>query len=82
MKTVPATKFKNSAAEILEEVYTSGIPVLVTKRGEPIAQVLPPPQSARPMRFGGMKGRAQILGDIVESVSEWNPDFPDGTDND
>lgn len=75
MESMPISKFKATCLAVLERIRTTGQPLLVTRRGKPIAQILPPPpeRSAR-SGFGSMKGTIRILSDIVEPVSseeEW-----------
>ena len=72
METIAISKFKATCLSLLERVKKTGQPVLVTKRGEPIAQVVPPPPPEPPERstFGCMAGSVEILGDIVEPLGE------------
>jgi prevent-host-death family protein len=75
VKTLAISEFKATCLAVLEEVRASGEPVLVTKRGEPIAEVVPPSRPAGgKRRLGGMVGTARITGDIVSPVvaeDEW-----------
>lgn len=41
MPRIPAGKFKGRCLEILDEVAASRTPVTITKRGKPIATVVP-----------------------------------------
>ena len=68
MKTVAIAKVKETCLRLLEEVRR-GHPILVTKRGKPIAQVLPPPPATAAWR-GAMKGTGKIVGDIVAPAAE------------
>ena len=70
METIAISQFKATCLSLLEQVRTTGQPLLVTKRGKPIAQVLPPPPPApaKKSAFGAMRGTIEILGDIVEPV--------------
>jgi len=68
--------FLERSAEVLEEVRRSRHPVLITRSGEPIAEIVPPPPSnpARPW-LGSMRGTGRITGDIISPASEaadWN----------
>ena len=46
-------------------------PVLVTRFGEPVAQVVPPPPPHRAKSWlGGMAGTGRIVGDIVAPASD------------
>lgn len=60
---------------LLQKVRQTGQPIMITRRGEPIAQVVPPPPPERPAQWlGCMKGTGRILGDIVSPVmdeSDW-----------
>ncbi len=47
MRTIPAGKFKAECLALLDEVAASGEEIIVTKRGKPVARLLPlePPPS-------------------------------------
>ena len=71
MDSLPVSRFKATCLAALERVRKTGRPLLVTKRGVPLAQVLPPPRpEAAASAFGAMRGRAEELGDIVEPLPE------------
>jgi prevent-host-death family protein len=78
METIPISKFKATCLAILERVRRTGEPIIVTKRGVPIAKVIPAPSDDEPkIGFGAMKGTFEILGDIVgpsSSIDEWSGD--------
>jgi antitoxin (DNA-binding transcriptional repressor) of toxin-antitoxin stability system len=46
------------------------LPVVITRRGQPVAEVVPPspPSSARAW-IGSMRGTATIVGDLVEPAT-------------
>ena len=69
MDTITISQFKATCLERLERVRQTGRPLLVTKRGVVIAQVLPPPppESTR-SGFGVMAGTVIEHGDIVEPL--------------
>ena len=70
--TLPISKFKATCLAALERVRKTGRPLIVTKRGVPIAQVLPPPPPEAPTKsaFGSMAGTIEILGDIVAPAAD------------
>lgn len=72
MERIAISKFKATCLAVLERVRKTGKPVLVTRRGEPVAQVVPPPpaSSERGSAFGSMAGTATELGDIVVPLGE------------
>jgi prevent-host-death family protein len=74
METLSISRFKATCLAALERVRKTGRPLLVTKRGVPIAQVLPPPQpELEEGVFGAMAGTAEEIADIVEPLGdeEW-----------
>jgi prevent-host-death family protein len=74
VETLPVSKFKATCLARLERVRQTGRPLLITKRGVPIAQILPPPpHEAAASGFGVMAGTVVELGDIVAPLEdlEW-----------
>jgi prevent-host-death family protein len=70
MDRVAISKFKATCLALLERVRKTGEPILVTRRGMPVAQILPPP-SPEPEEnsgFGCMRGTIEITGDIVKPL--------------
>lgn len=71
METVSVSEFKATCLALLQKVKRTGQPILVTRRGEPIAQVSPPPpRKAAKSWLGCGKGTVRILGDIVSPVMD------------
>jgi prevent-host-death family protein len=70
VETVSISQFKARCLELLKKVKRTGKPILVTKRGEPIAEVVPPSPATRKRKWlGSARGTGEILGDIVSPVS-------------
>ncbi len=70
-KTVSVSEFKATCLRLFEEIRRTGQPIIVTKRGEPIAQVVPPPSPARGGDWlGCLRGSGRIAGDIVAPAFE------------
>lgn len=65
---IPAGEFKAKCLKLMDAVARTREPILITKRGQPVAKLVPPddPEPRRPL-FGYMAGTAQIRGDIVQS---------------
>ena len=40
-KTIPAGEFKQTCLRLIDEVQTTGLRIVITKRGRPVAQVVP-----------------------------------------
>lgn len=71
MKTVAISKFKAECLAILEGVRRTNQPVLVTRFGEPVAEVVAPRESTRPKSWlGRYRAEGKILGDIVAPAAE------------
>jgi len=74
MRTIPAGRFKAQCLALLDEVAEGGETIVVTKRGKPVARIMPlePPKS--------------LLGSVTYLVSDeeliaplfpnWEPEFP------
>lgn len=70
MKIIPAGEFKQTCLRLLDEVSASGEPIVITKRGKPVAQLSP----VRPERsedwLGAMREQGKITGDLVAPAVE------------
>jgi len=65
------SKFKATCLAVLEEVRTSGEPILITKRGKPIAEVVPPSTTDGTKRQLGMFGDTiTFMGDVISPLDE------------
>jgi antitoxin (DNA-binding transcriptional repressor) of toxin-antitoxin stability system len=74
MKEIAISKFKATCLAVLERVRKTRQPVVVTRFGQPIAQISPPEVAKRVPRLGGGAGSMEILGDIVSPIgdeSDW-----------
>lgn len=70
MKTIAITEFKAKCIGLLRQVQDSGEPLLVTRRGQPMARIEPLERpSGQKSRLGRLKGRLKIHDDLVESSS-------------
>ena len=73
MKEIAISKFKATCLAVLEQVRKTGEPVVVTRFGQPIAEIKPLSEVRR-IRLGGGIGTGVILGDIVGPIgdeSDW-----------
>ncbi|MGH7551083.1 MAG: type II toxin-antitoxin system Phd/YefM family antitoxin [Gemmatimonadota bacterium] len=70
-ETIAISKFKATCLAVLERVRRTGKPVVVTKHGKPVAEVVPPTPD-RPMNdwLGSMRGRGRVVGDIIAPAAE------------
>ena len=73
MKQMPAGEFKARCLAVMEDVSKTREPVLITKRGRPIAKLMPA-EPAKQDFIGRLEGRVRITGDIespVEPAEAW-----------
>lgn len=74
MRRIPAGQFKAHCLQLMDEVRANREPVIITKRGQPVARLVPFEEIA-PQRFGALKGSVTVLGDIVEPIGVvWEAD--------
>lgn len=71
MDQIAISKFKATCLAVIERVHRTGKPVLVTRFGQPMAEVIPPHTSRKPKHWvGSLAATGQINGDIVSPASE------------
>jgi prevent-host-death family protein len=70
MQQIPISKFKATCLAVLERVRRTREPILVTRRGRPVAEIKPPPDEHAGSWLGAMAGTIDIVGDIVTSPAE------------
>jgi len=71
-ETVPIGKFKTHCLKLLDEAGKNNTSFIITKRGKPLAEVIPVKKKQRDV-FGCMKGTIEIEGDIVgPNFDAWN----------
>lgn len=74
-KTKPISKFKATYLHLLNTIKKTGKSILVSRKGEPVALVVPPPPLPKPEQWlGCMKGKIKITGDVISPVvgeNEW-----------
>lgn len=80
MEELSVSRFKATCLAVLEKVRTTREPVLVTKRGEPIAEVVPVSRAGdEPRRLGVLIRRGAVVGDVIEPAvgpEEWESPGP------
>jgi len=65
-RLVPAGRFKAECLALLDRVEQTGEPVVVTKRGRPVAEVVPIRGTSRPLK-GSVTVRGDIVGPILDA---------------
>jgi prevent-host-death family protein len=71
VEEIAISRFKATCLAVLERVRRTGKPVLVTRFGEPVAEVIPPTAPPRSADWiGAMAETAEIRGDVVAPASD------------
>lgn len=68
MKQVAISEFKAKCLKLLDEVNKTKQPLVVTKHGNPLAEVTPVSAQNDRSWIGSMAGKIKITGDIVAPV--------------
>jgi prevent-host-death family protein len=81
MANIPATEFKAKCLELMDRVAQRRESFVITKRGKPVAKLVPMDRKPKDSIFGWLRGEAWERGDIVapaasreewEVVKEWD----------
>ena len=73
MREMAISEFKAKCLAVLDEVQKTKKPLLVTRFGKPIAEVVPPSSNAGSASWiGSMKDSMKIVGDIVSPADHEN----------
>jgi prevent-host-death family protein len=70
MKEIAISEFKAKCLALLDQVQKTRKPIRVTRRGRPVAEVVPPSPVPSNDWIGSMQGKSKILGDIVSPASD------------
>jgi antitoxin (DNA-binding transcriptional repressor) of toxin-antitoxin stability system len=68
MQELTISKFKATCCRVLAELGKSGVPLRITRRGIPIAEIVAPRVLSDAEWIGSMRGAIEIHGDIVGPV--------------
>ena len=66
---IPAGQFKAQCLKLMDEVNTRHEEVVITKRGKPVARLVPYEETSVPIH-GFMKNTVTIIGDVVSPTGE------------
>ncbi len=74
MKTMPAGKFKDVCLQTLDDVALHRTPIVITKRGRPVAKLVPIPATSRARSLAG--SIVAETGDPFSTGEVWDADRP------
>jgi len=84
-KTIGAGAFKAKCLSVMDDVHNGHGEIVVTKRGKPFVKIVPAQPEKPESIFGFLKGKAKIVGDIMEptmsddDVARWESEWDDLT---
>jgi len=67
MKSIPAGEFKARCLALMDNVQNTREPLVITKRGKPVAKLVPADDVSRNF-IGRLEGIVRIVGDIERPV--------------
>jgi prevent-host-death family protein len=67
MKTMGAGEFKTKCLKVMDRVNATREPVLITKKGRPVAKLVPVDPKPKDI-FGCLVGTMEIVGDIESPI--------------
>ena len=67
---INAAEFKAKCLKLLDQVAATHEPLIITKRGKPVARLVPIEDDTEGSMFGYLRGTVTVLGDIVEVPHE------------
>ena len=75
-KTMAAGEFKAHCLRVMDEVERTRRPVVITKRGRPVARLVPADPAEADTLFGRLAEEIRIVGDItapLDPPEKWDP---------
>jgi len=75
MKTIPAAAFKAKCLTLMEDVQSTRRPLIITKRGKPVAKLVPMDEVSDDF-IGRLKGIFEVVGDLdTDPPDAWESAF-------
>lgn len=75
-KTMAAGQFKAHCLRVMDEVERTRRPIVITKRGRPVAKLVPADPTEPDVFLGRLAGKIMIVGDIMtplDPLDAWDP---------
>jgi prevent-host-death family protein len=70
MRTIAAGEFKARCLALMEDVRSKREPLVITKRGKPIAKLVPV-EDPKDDFIGRLEGVFKVVGDIESPIDGW-----------
>jgi len=77
MKQIAAAEFKARCLTLMDDVQSTREPIVITKRGKPVAKLVPTDKPKREI-IGRLKGIIRVMGDIESPAvppEDWETSF-------
>jgi len=75
-ETMAISEFKATCLAVLERVRRTGTSIIITKRGDPVAEINPPSAASTGEGWlGSMRGTATMADDLIapaNATSDWD----------
>ena len=71
MKTIAAGEFKAHCLTLMDDVQSTREPLVITKRGKPVAKLVPVENKKKDDWIGRLDGQFKVTGDIVAPIDGW-----------
>jgi len=69
---ISAAEFKAKCLKLMDQISRTGKPIVITKRGKPVAKLVPATPAPRKPLFGCMAGTVTYEGDLLAPLDvEW-----------
>jgi prevent-host-death family protein len=74
VRNISASQFKAKCLSLLDEIDKTGLPVIVTKRGQPVAKVIPVKKTQDSNLLGSVSYKSKD--DLLSPIDEkWDADL-------
>jgi prevent-host-death family protein len=75
---ITAAEFKAKCLKLIDEVAATHEPLIITKRGKPMARLVPIEDEPDASMFGYMRGTVTFTGDIIDMPQDaWSAETGD-----
>jgi prevent-host-death family protein len=71
MKKIAAAEFKARCLTLMEDVRSTRQSILITKRGKPVAKLVPVGNGKKDDWIGRLDGMFKVVGDIESPIDDW-----------
>jgi prevent-host-death family protein len=71
MRSMPAGEFKTHCLAVMDEVQSKRETVVITKRGRPVAKIVPVDKSTDNI-YNFLRGKGAVTGDVISpAIEDW-----------